>query len=168
MEVPRSQEPKPKNYQCHILTVFFIIGIIVPLIAIFVGIQYSKDSCQDSDRSDFHLNSWLLTSGLELLIFVFLFFTFSCGDAFSEEWDTYESSMRCRTIVIALFGIIHFINIVVGAIIIFRNNPDCLEEMIGIAAVMILTLNMILAIFNCICVSSGILILLGVINIPHN
>ncbi len=108
-----------------IMCCLLVIGLPVPLASIIVGVEYMDDDCQKADPIGLSLSNWLLGMGISgvSMLFVVMVSYSSVLCLFGEE--VLAVTVFILSLINGLFNIIYT---TIGAVILFRNNVECIAS----------------------------------------
>ncbi len=108
-----------------IMCCLLVIGLPVPLASIIVGVEYMDDDCQKADPIGLSLSNWLLGMGIYGLSMLFVALASGGITIWLFGSDTVSVVRVILTLVSGLFNLIYT---TIGALILFRNNRECITS----------------------------------------
>ncbi len=136
-----------------------IIGLPVPIASIWIGVRDRDDSCQTTDSIGLELHEWLLGAGIAglgffIIVLVQLIMTLLLVD---DDLNNISMSTFMRggitgtsiSLASSIFAIVYSI---IGGIVLFRSNLECLEDggtTLGILSLVVILLYWIGIIRTC-------------------
>jgi len=112
-------------------TIIFVAGVVLPLAIISIVLAISSKSCDYEDVMKLNVAHYLLGYGISSIILWVFFVASFFVMTYKNESTNYNYNyigvigIRILSVVNALFGLAWFI---VGAIILFRSNIDCIRN----------------------------------------
>jgi len=116
-----------------------IFASLISLSSIFISYHYREDICQTYDSS-FFLYEWLFGAGIIYLCFNLLYVYSIIIKAYCNPQHNYDTT----TIVLSIIHMmINFTYSIFGAAMLYGDNPNCINNVLGIFVQIMLITNIV-------------------------
>ena len=136
------------------LACLLIFGLPFLIASIAVSVSDSDNSCQTTDSIGLELHEWLLGAGISGLIITIIMITVIGGLFLSISRDSYVGAISSTLVIFLLSlgsSIFSFVYSIIGAVILYRSNIDCLTDAtpLGVMTQIVLCLYWLGILYTC-------------------